>query len=99
MSTWEASKIFEALTAEKAVETPRELDAGVRGPLALLVIAVAPEVTPYDTFSQVLKSAITMEGKPGGDTDSGFPFPWLKITIPLPKGSQAGEGSAGQFRG
>ena len=48
LSTWEASKIFEALTAEKAVRAPRELGKVVRGALALPAGAVAPENAPYD---------------------------------------------------
>ena len=84
-----ASKIFEALTAEKAARTPRELGAIVRGALALPVSAVAPENAPYETSPEVFKAAMTMEGKPGGDTDSGAPFPWLKTTIPPPDSLQA----------
>ena len=89
MSTWEVSKIFEALTAEKAVRMPRELGAIVRGALALLVSAVGPEDAPYETSPEVFKAPMTMEGKPGGDTDSGVPFTWLKTTIPLPERLQA----------
>ena len=85
----EASKIFEALTAEKAVRTPRELGAVVRGERAPPVGALAPEDTPYETYPKVFKAAMTMEGKPGGDTDSGVPFPWLKTTIPPPEMLQA----------
>ena len=85
LSTWEARKVFEAVTAEKAVRTPRELGAIVRGALALLVSAVAPEDAPYGTSSEVFKAAMTMEGTPGGDIDSGVPLPWLKTTIPLPE--------------
>ena len=84
MSTWEASKTFEALTAKKAVRTPRELGAVVRGAPALLVSAVAPEDAPYETSPEVFKVTMTMEGTPGGDTDSGVPFPWLKTTMAPP---------------
>ena len=37
----------------------------------------------------MFKAAMTMEGKPGGDTGSGVPFPWLKTTFPLPGRLQA----------
>lgn len=90
LSAWEACKIYEALTAEKAVKTPIELGAIVRAALALLVSAPpAPETAPYDATPEVFKAAVTMEGKPGGDTDAVTSFPWLKTTIPLPERFQA----------
>ena len=86
MSAWEACKIYEALTAEKAVKTPIELGTIVWAALALLVGAPpAPETAPYDATPEVFKAAVTMEGKPGGDTDAVTSFPWLKNTIPLPE--------------
>ena len=51
--------------------------------------AVAPENAPYETTPEVFKAAMTMEGKPGVDTDSGVPFTWLKTTIPPPERLQA----------
>ena len=87
---WEASKIYEALTAEKVIKTPKELGAIVRGALALLVSAPpAPESVPYETSPDVFKAAVAMEGKPGGDADAVVPFPWLKTAIPLPERFQA----------
>ena len=73
LSTWEAGKIFEAFTAEKAAGTPRDLGAIVQGALALLVSAVAPKKAPYGTSLEVFKAAMMLEAKPGGDTDSGSP--------------------------
>ena len=73
------------MTAEKAVKTPRELGALVWGALALLVSAVPPRDAPYESIQEVFKAALTMEGKPGGYTDSRVPFPWLKTTAPLPE--------------
>ena len=89
LSTWEGgSKVFEALTSKKESRTPKELGAVVQGAMALLVSAVALENTPYETTREVFTAAMTMEGKHGGETDSGVPFPWLKITIPLTERSQ-----------
>ena len=89
LSTWEASKVFKDLTAEKAVKTPKDLGAVVRGALVLLVSAEAPENAPYDSNLEVVTASLTMEGEPGGETDSGVPFPWLNATIPLPERLQA----------
>jgi hypothetical protein len=90
LSLWEASKIYESLTAEKVIKTPKELGAIVRGALALLVSAPpAPETVPYEASPDVFKAAVAMEGKPGGDADAVVPFPWLKTTIPLPERFQA----------
>ena len=58
----------------------------MRGALALLVSAVALGNASYETTPEVFKVAMTMEGKPGRDTDS----PSAKVTGGPGVGGQTG---------
>ena len=58
--------------------------------VCLRCLALLANLLIFGESRDVLQlKVVGVEGKSGGDTDAGFPFPWLKTTIRLPERLQA----------